>query len=200
MTTSMTEARTILKSVCGRGVLKMEALKTSSVCRFLFDLRIQPNGLVMGENYWTLKNYVIIKLVIVLFKWYDLDIAWNDESVCDSVWSRDYHDDTGSRGSPYESLLEMRQQPAYIWVSPTRVGHTEFLWHVPPGVRLVVAWDDGWRNHHLKACIKWAINGLNRPSAHQCSVHVIVPTKRKESCACMQERTIIITSNTRMQI
>ena len=32
-----------------------------------------------------------------LFKWYDYDIVWNDESVCDNVWSKDNHDDTGSQ-------------------------------------------------------------------------------------------------------
>jgi len=26
-----------------------------------------------------------------------IDIAWNDKYVCDSIWSKDYHDDTGSQ-------------------------------------------------------------------------------------------------------
>ena len=51
----------------------------------------------MEEMYKIPPIYVIIKPMIVLFMSYDYDIAWNDEFVCDSVWSRDCHDDTGSR-------------------------------------------------------------------------------------------------------
>ena len=50
----------------------------------------------MEEMYKIPPIYVIIKPMIVLFMSYDYDIAWNDESVCDSVWSMDYQDDIGS--------------------------------------------------------------------------------------------------------
>ena len=43
--------------------------------------------------------------MIILFKRYDYDIAWNDEFVCDSVWSMGYHDDTRSHISQLENPI-----------------------------------------------------------------------------------------------
>ena len=53
----------------------MTAQKTRTASAFLSELLIQPYGLVRRENYETLRNYVIIKPMIVLFKWYDFDVA-----------------------------------------------------------------------------------------------------------------------------
>ena len=55
--------------------------------------------------------------MFVLFKWYDFNIAWNDDSVCDSVWSRDYHTDTGVR-------YVVREPDSFHWLSLPDPGMT----------------------------------------------------------------------------
>ena len=59
MTGGVTKARATLKSTCGERSPEDEGPEGQFRCRFLSELRIQPYGLVMRENYETLSIYVI---------------------------------------------------------------------------------------------------------------------------------------------
>ena len=76
-----------------------------------FYLFFYPKGLILWDSYYNPLDYVLNKPMwcckCELCLWYSIEMSF----VCDSYWSRDYHDNTASR----VRLLGTRSVSRIVW-------------------------------------------------------------------------------------